>query len=268
MFIACCWSFFLMSLPVFYLKTEVWDQLLLASGKTWGNREGHRCHGAIDMTGGFKHVSPGVVGEMIQFGEHDFSRGLVQPPTIVNCWFGARWFGILRLIQILLVTFLGWLSDPCKCESRPPYTTLNHLVPDNHWGLVYSRGLGSPNHQSWDPMVLRTFGNKQKHARETKTEWSVFFWQSGHRNEIRNLTAKNHWLCLVALRQSNKDTVHSRRAQWTPRCCPVVGCGSPIVFPLPRGHGHLFNEPGKRKKHFKQRRPSNDGHPIFCCFFW
>ena len=27
----------------------------------------------------------------------------------------------------------------------------------------------------------------------------------------------------LLLAQSNKDTVHSRRAQWTPRCCPVVG---------------------------------------------
>ena len=35
------------------------------------------------------------------------------------------------------------------------------ICPKNHWTLlergldVYSRGLGCPNHQSWDPMILR-----------------------------------------------------------------------------------------------------------------
>ena len=69
-----------MSLLVFYLKTEVWDQLLLASGGNLGKPGTARCHGAIDMTGGFKHVSPGFVGEIAIWRAY-FSRGLVQPPT-------------------------------------------------------------------------------------------------------------------------------------------------------------------------------------------
>ena len=47
----------------------------LRRGKPGETGERHRCHGAIDMTGGFKHVSPGFVGEMIQFGEHIFQGG-------------------------------------------------------------------------------------------------------------------------------------------------------------------------------------------------
>lgn len=31
------------------------------------------------------------------------------------------------------------------------------------------------------------------------------------------------WDQLLIAQQSSKDTVHSRRAQWTPRCCPVLG---------------------------------------------
>ena len=231
MFIACCSSFFIMSLPVFYLKTEVWDQLLLASGgKPGGNRERH----VATVRSTWRVVSnmfhPVLLGRL-QFGEHIFQGGWFNH-QLVNCWFGARWFGILRLIQILLVTFLGWLSDPCKCESRPPYTTLNRLVPDNHWGLdVYSRGLDLQTTSLEIPWFLGLLG-KTKTCQRNKNCMKCFFWQSGHRNEIRNLTAKNHWLCLVALRQSNKDTVHSRQGSMDPSLLSSGGGVEARCFPV------------------------------------
>ena len=191
---------------------------------------------------------PVLLGRL-QFGEHIFQGGWFNH-QLVNCWFGARWFGILRLIQILLVTFLGWLSDLCKCESRPPYTTLNRLVPDNHWGLdVYSRGLGSPNHQSWDPMVLRTFG-KNKNMPEKQKLHEVFFFFGN----LDIATKSEIW------RQKTIDFVWLLWGSRTKTPCTVAGLNGPLVVVQwwgvearwfsgnPRGHGHLFNEPGEKNK--------------------
>ena len=202
----------------FTSKTEVWDQLLLASGKTLGKPGTAPLPRCDRHDGWFQTCFTRFCWGDDPIWWAYFSRGLVQPPTIVNCWFGARWFGILRLIQILLVTFLGWLSDPCKCESRPPYTTLNHLVPDNHWGLVYSRGLGSPNHQSWDPMVLRTFGKKNKNMPEKQKLNEVFFF-----GNLDIATKSEIW------RQKTIDFVWLLWGSRTKTPCTVAGLNGPLV---------------------------------------
>ena len=57
------------------------------------------------------------------------------------------------------------------------------IYPKNHWTLVqkgldvHSRGLGSPNHQFWDPMILRVID---------KLDCLIEMDQKSHREE-------NHW---------------------------------------------------------------------------
>ena len=69
-------------------------------------------------------------------------------------------------IVLLIHTHSPKHSSPMYFGANVPlHLYLNKKFPKNHWTLllrgldVYSRGLGSPNHQFWDPMILRVLGN-------------------------------------------------------------------------------------------------------------
>ena len=57
-------------------------------------------------------------------------------------------------------------TNVCPLERIPPQFT----YPKNHWTLLwrgltlYSRVLGSPNHQFWDPMILKVLKNQFDHV--------------------------------------------------------------------------------------------------------
>ena len=93
------------------------------------------------------------------------------------------------------------------------------ICPKNHWTLlergldVYSRGLGCPNHQFWDPMILRVDGKSSN-----LFTLSVFPSPRCHRVQLREL--------------------HSSVEDFAFSSCGVVfdSQGSMMIFHLPSYH--------------------------------
>ena len=88
-----------------------------------GLNESQHQHGAIDMTGGFKHFlfSP-LFGEMIQFDEY-FSDGL-KPPTSQDFW-------ALKTMSFEHTSEASWVGMTCCFRNCSVDSTRQHMSKES-----------------------------------------------------------------------------------------------------------------------------------------
>lgn len=118
-------------------------------------------------------------------------------------------------------------------------------------------------------MVLRTFG-KNKNMPEKQKLHEVFFlaiWTSQRNQKFDGKKPLTLFGCFEAVEQRHRA---QSQGSMDPSLLSSGGVWKPDGFPgTHEAMGTFLMSPEKKKtKHFKQRRPSNDGHPIFCWAFF